>query len=203
MHAPQQHEATMKPTWVCPSSRRVGNRRRRAIERPAAAWGRGGGTACNGEPAALVIPAAEARARSRQAGRARALWARAHRLWVGTGCLQPRLWLSVGRSIYTIGLNPKNCGGSRACGFSPNEHPRMRLCQVDVNIKSMFDGLMQNGRGPSCRSSALPLLRLGPRSTDAASRLPTSSVRSGRRRARQRRPHRQEAPACAAHRGAI
>ena len=58
------------------------------------------------------------------------------------------------------------------------------------NIKSMFDGLMQNGREPSCRSPALPLLRLGPRSTDAASRLPTSRVRSGRRRAhRQRRPH--------------
>ena len=43
------------------------------------------------------------------------------------------------------------------------------------NIKSMFDGLMQNGRGPSCRSPALPLLRLGPRSTGAASRLQTSS----------------------------
>ena len=46
MYAPQQHEATMKPTWVCPSSRRVGNRRRRATDGLLQARGRGGGTAC-------------------------------------------------------------------------------------------------------------------------------------------------------------
>ena len=164
----------------------------------------GGGTACNGEPAALVIPAAEARARSRQAGRARALWARAHRLWVGILVVcNPGFGFQLAE-IYTIVETQKTAEGHvLVVSVQMNTLECVYVKLMLYNIKSMFDGLMQNGRGPSCRSPALPLLRLGPRSTDAASRLPTSSVRSGRRRARQRRPHRQEAPACAAHRGAI
>ena len=55
------------------------------------------------KPAALSSHPAEARAYSRQAGRARALPARCLiDCGLVTSCLQPRLWLSQLADIYTI-----------------------------------------------------------------------------------------------------
>ena len=96
-----------------------------------------GGPASNVKPAALVIPAAEARARSRQAGRARALWARAHRLWVGTGCLQPRL-SPFSWQKYTPVETQKTAEGHVLVVYdlSLNEHPRNAFYYVKLLTSS-------------------------------------------------------------------